>query len=99
MRALCTERTEAVPMSRPISAAFIRAIPKTDLHLHLDGSLRIPTLIELAKEHRVKLPSYTEDGLRRLVFKDKYASLLQYLQGFAYTCAVMQSRKPGAHRL
>ena len=91
MRALCTERTEAVPMNRPISAAFIRAIPKTDLHLHLDGSLRIPTLIELAKEHRVKLPSYTEDGLRRLVFKDKYASLLQYLQGFAYTCAVMQT--------
>ena len=78
-------------MNETISTAFIRAIPKTDLHLHLDGSLRIPTLIELAREHRVKLQSYTEDGLRRLVFKNKYANLPEYLRGFAYTCAVMQT--------
>jgi hypothetical protein len=50
-----------------------------------------PTLIELAKRQRVKLPSYTEDGLRRLVFKGKYANLPEYLKGFAYTCAVMQT--------
>ena len=78
-------------MNETISPAFVRAIPKTDLHLHLDGSLRIPTLIELAKELRVKLLSYSEDGLRRLVFKDKYANLPEYLRGFAYTCAVMQT--------
>ena len=78
-------------MSNTISTEFIRRIPKTDLHLHLDGSLRIPTLIELAKKQRVKLPSYTEDGLRRLIFKDKYANLPEYLKGFAYTCAVMQT--------
>ncbi len=82
---------EECPMNKTISTEFLRRIPKTDLHLHLDGSLRIPTLIELAKRHRVKLPSYTEDGLRRLVFKDKYAHLPEYLQGFAYTCAVMQT--------
>lgn len=78
-------------MTNTIPEEFIRHIPKTDLHLHLDGSLRIPTLIELAKRQRVKLPSYTEDGLRRLVFKGKYANLPEYLKGFAYTCAVMQT--------
>ena len=78
-------------MNKTIPTDFLQRIPKTDLHLHLDGSLRIPTLIELAKRHRVKLPSYTEDGLRRLVFKDTYAHLPEYLQGFAYTCAVMQT--------
>ncbi len=77
-------------MTKTISTDFIRRIPKTDLHLHLDGSLRIPTLIELAKQQKVKLPSNTEDGLRRLVFKDVYADLPDYLKGFAYTCAVMQ---------
>jgi len=74
-----------------IPTEYIRRIPKTDLHVHLDGSLRVPTLIELARRQRVKLPSYTEDGLRRLVFKDKYANLPEYLKGFAYTCAVMQN--------
>ena len=77
-------------MTKTIPEEFIRRIPKTDLHLHLDGSLRIPTLIELAKRQKVKLPSYTEDGLRRLVFKQEFANLPEYLRGFAYTCAVMQ---------
>lgn len=77
-------------MRNTIPEEFVRRIPKTDLHLHLDGSLRIPTLIELAKRQPVKLSSYTEDGLRRLVFKDKYRNLPEYLKGFAYTCAVMQ---------
>ncbi len=68
---------------------FLHAIPKTDLHLHLDGSLRLPTLIELAKERNVKLPSYEPDGLLELVFKKQYKDLPDYLHGFAYTCAVM----------
>ncbi|MBI4370916.1 MAG: adenosine deaminase family protein [Elusimicrobia bacterium] len=71
---------------------FIRAIPKSDLHLHLDGSLRLKTLIELARKARVKLPSYTESGLRRLVFKDAYKDLPDYLHGFMYTCAVLRDR-------
>ena len=76
-------------MTRPITEAFLRQIPKTDLHVHLDGSLRPDTLIELARQQRVKLPSATAEGLRRLVFKKHYASLTEYLRGFAYTCAVM----------
>jgi adenosine deaminase len=74
-----------------ISREFIEKIPKTDLHLHLDGSLRLPTLIELARENGVKLPAWDEASLRRRVFKSKYADLTEYLQGFAYTTAVLQT--------
>jgi adenosine deaminase len=77
-------------MQSVITPEFIRAIPKSDLHVHLDGSLRLSTLIELAQTHMVELPSYEEDGLRELVFKDRYAGLGEYLQGFAYTCAVLR---------
>jgi adenosine deaminase len=76
-------------MSR-ISAEFIREIPKTDLHVHLDGSLRVGTLIELARERKIEIPSYSEAGLREIVFKERYESLKEYLRGFAYTCAVLQ---------
>ena len=79
-------------MSR-FPAEFIQAIPKTDLHLHLDGSLRIGTLIDLAREAGVALPAQDEKGLRERVFKDKYQNLEEYLQGFALTTAVMQSEK------
>lgn len=78
-------------MTSPITSEFIRRIPKTDLHVHLDGSLRIPTLIELAQQEGVTLPAYDEQGLKELVFKDHYASLPDYLQGFGYTCAVLQN--------
>ncbi|MBM3284594.1 MAG: adenosine deaminase family protein, partial [Candidatus Aminicenantes bacterium] len=74
-----------------ISKKFIEEIPKTDLHLHADGSLRLSTLIELAQEHGIKLPAYDEEGLRRLVFKKKYSSLPDYLKGFAYATAVLQT--------
>ena len=58
--------------------------------MHLDGSLRIPTLIEMAKERNVSLPSETEEGLKELVFRESYANLAEYLHGFQYTCAVLK---------
>jgi len=79
-------------MSQPywMTREFIQAIPKSDLHVHLDGSLRIETLIELAKDQKIKLPSGTASGLRETVFKDKYGNLAEYLKGFQYTCAVLR---------
>jgi adenosine deaminase len=74
-------------------AEFIAAIPKNDLHVHLDGSLRLETLIELAEEQGVQLPANTPDTLRRQVFKPSYEDLNDYLKGFAYTCRVMQDKE------
>jgi adenosine deaminase len=73
-----------------ISESTLKKLPKADLHVHLDGSLRLNSLIELAHELKINLPSYKEEGLRELVFKNQYQDLPDYLQGFQYTCAVMQ---------
>lgn len=70
-------------------ADAIRRLPKNDLHLHLDGSLRLKTLIDLARERKVALPSQTPDGLRELVFRERYQNLGEYLEGFQYTVAVL----------
>jgi adenosine deaminase len=73
--------------------AFLEAIPKTDLHVHLDGSLRLSTLIELAQADNIELPGYTEEAMREAVFRDGYKDLPEYLEGFKYTVAVMRSEK------
>jgi adenosine deaminase len=86
---LITERESSV--NKQSLTDFIRRIPKTDLHVHLDGSLRVQTLIELAKEHSIKLPSETVEGLNELLFKERYEDLVDYLKGFRYTTAVMQT--------
>lgn len=77
----------AVDLTHP---ALLRALPKTDLHIHLDGSLRLPTLIELAAERGVDLPGDTPEALRKTVFLDAYPDLGAYLHGFKYTCAVLR---------
>ena len=69
---------------------IVRKIPKTDLHVHLDGSVRLGTVAEIAKQEQIKLPSYTVEGLNELVFKEKYQNLEEYLKTFGYSCAVMQ---------
>ena len=69
---------------------LIRRLPKTDLHVHLDGSLRLATLIDLARSRRVALPTETEEGLREQVFRERYRDLPEYLEGFRYTVAVLQ---------
>lgn len=74
-----------------ISLDLLQKLPKTDLHVHLDGSIRLTTLIDLARKYRIELPSYTPDGLKEIVFKDKYQSLEEYLKGFEYTTSVLQS--------
>lgn len=55
------ERSEKVASLR----AQLHALPKVDLHRHLEGSLRLETLSEIAQEHGIDLPSYDIEYLRR----------------------------------
>jgi adenosine deaminase len=42
----------------------MHTLPVIDLHRHLDGSVRLQTMLELARKHRVKLPGDTLETLR-----------------------------------
>ena len=71
------------------SDQLIKLIPKTDIHCHLDGSLRVETLVELSREQNIPLPSYDVDELRKTVLKEFYTDLTDYLVPFQYTSAVL----------
>ncbi|MGE0159084.1 MAG: adenosine deaminase [Gemmatimonadales bacterium] len=65
-------------------------LPKAELHVHLDGSLRPSTLIDLARERGVTLPAADAVTLaERMVVRDA-DSLEEYLERFRLTLAVMQ---------
>jgi len=44
--------------------AFITQMPKVELHVHLEGSVRPQTLLKLAARHHVALPADDVEGLR-----------------------------------
>ncbi len=72
----------------------IQALPKAELHCHLDGSLRLSTMIELAKERGVELPEMEEKKLfDHLRLGQTYENLVDYLTVFKHTLSVMQDRE------
>jgi len=74
---------------------IIKTVPKVLLHEHLDGTLRPETIIELARETGYdKLPTQDPVELRNWFHRGaNKGNLVEYLQGFEHTCAVMQTRE------
>ncbi len=61
----------------------LQAFPKIDLHLHLDGAIRVPTIAELGDELGVALPSYDPRQLARYIQVDRdCGSLTDFLKRF-----------------
>ena len=78
----------------PVTEELLRALPKTDLHCHLDGSLRLPTLLDLAEKQQVRLPADTPEGLAKAIHMgETCASLEDYLVAFDVTLAVLQTEE------
>ena len=74
---------------------IIQSVPKVLLHDHLDGGLRSQTIIELAKDLKYnKLPTKDPDELAMWFHRGaNKGNLVEYLQGFEHTCAVMQTKE------
>jgi adenosine deaminase len=80
-------------MKIKMTRELIEKLPKTDLHVHLDGSVRINTLIELAKEQNIQLPTTDPDEMRKLIVCGEHTSSLEeYLRGFPIVNLVLQTK-------
>ena len=59
-------------------------IPKTEIHIHLEGAIRTQTIIDIAKEYNLKLPSYEVSELDKHVkIYDQMRDLETVLAAFA----------------
>ena len=73
---------------------LLNALPKTDLHVHLDGSIRPGTILALAREQGVRLPVRTHLDLKRFISSlTSGVSLPRYLKAFDLTLRVLQERE------
>ena len=61
---------------------FIRAVPKAELHLHIEGTLEPELMFELARRNKVKLRFRSVEELRRAYhFRDLQSFLDIYYEG------------------
>lgn len=81
-------------MKIKMTRELIEKLPKTDLHVHLDGSVRLQTIIDLANEFGIKLPTTDVEELRKLIVcGDHTVSLDDYLRGFDIVNLVLQNKE------
>jgi len=69
------------------AAAYIRGLPKAELHVHIEGTLEPELAIRLAKKHGVVLPHASVEELRRAY---RFANLQSFLDIYYDGAAVLR---------
>jgi len=78
---------------------LVNTLPKILLHDHLDGGLRVETVLDLAEAHDYStLPATTGPALADWFDQSRSGSLATYLEAFTHTIAVMQTTE-ALHRV
>ena len=67
-----------------------KTLPLVELHRHLDGSIRLETILELAEQHGIELPANSPAGLAPYIHIDESApGLMAFLDRFEHMTAVL----------
>jgi adenosine deaminase len=77
-------------MTTSITRDLLHALPKAELHVHLDGSLRPETMLELAAQYNKPMPAANPEALRDYMHVKDARNLVEYLERFDITLSVMQ---------
>ena len=78
-------------MTTTIDRDDLHRMPKAELHVHLDGSLRPETMLQLAAEQGVELPRSDAEALRDYMHVTDARNLVDYLARFDITLSLMQN--------
>jgi adenosine deaminase len=67
-----------------------KTLPLIDLHRHLDGNVRLETILELGRRHNLALPAWNIEELRPFVqVTDPQPGVMAFLERFQWMTAVM----------
>jgi adenosine deaminase len=78
-------------MTDLLQSDLLHRLPKAELHVHLDGSLRPETMLELAADQGKPMPKHDAEELREHMHVRDARNLVDYLARFETTLSIMQT--------
>src|SRR5581483_3174802 len=81
-------RLDVDPQAMTPDEAFIRGLPKTELHMHLEGSMEPETMFEMARRNGVRLHWESPEALRAAY---EFEGLSSFLDLYFEACAVLRT--------
>ncbi|MEA2041616.1 MAG: adenosine deaminase [Bacteroidota bacterium] len=93
---MANEKQSKAPKKEPLKLTreFVKSLPKAELHCHLDGSMRVETILDIAKKENVKLPTTDHKKLKNILEPGiNCKSLEEYLRPFDITAKVLQTEE------
>jgi len=76
-----------------MSTIDFHSLAKTELHCHLDGSLSLPTIRQLAAMANIDLPASDEELKHHVTAPAHCENLLDYLEAFDYIRPLLQTKE------
>ncbi|XP_030640618.1 adenosine deaminase-like isoform X1 [Chanos chanos] len=73
--------------------------PKVELHVHLDGAIRVETIMDVAKRRGMTLPAATVDEMRDLCSLKEPATLTEFLSKFDHYVPVVAGDREAIKRI
>ena len=67
---------------------FIHTLPKVELHVHLEGTLSLELILELAEKNHMELPRPKEDLFT-------FTGLTDFLEMLNWTCSLVKDGAEG----
>ncbi|XP_072108187.1 adenosine deaminase-like isoform X2 [Mobula birostris] len=73
--------------------------PKVELHVHLDGAIRLKTILHYARKREIQLPAENEHELQKLISCGKPSTLTDALLKFSYYMPVIAGSREAIQQI
>jgi len=66
------------------------SLPLLDLHRHLDGSIRLETILDISRQHKLPLPAWDVEGLRPFVqVSEPQPGVMAFIEKFKWMTGIL----------